>query len=138
MQRITVGVPLEPVDNGSHHDKKMITTTIPIVAKNNLDGDTNHVRIENTNDRGAPFEMTFRPPQETALRLGRDGRQKRKRGRPATRACRHEEDGDVRNRSFFFFWIGMHFCSSANVLGTTDSTPRRRFSGALCLTLTRR
>jgi hypothetical protein len=38
-------------------------TTIPMIAaKKSLGGDTNvDARIENTNDRGAPFEMAFRP-----------------------------------------------------------------------------
>jgi hypothetical protein len=65
------------------------TKTIPIVANNKLEGDTNvDVRIERTNDRGASFAMTFRP-RGTALRLERDGRIVADWPRAKARATRH-------------------------------------------------
>jgi hypothetical protein len=87
------------LDDSTHerHPRAPRTRTrimITIAAKKSLNGDSNvDARIENTIDRGAPFEMTFRlrhrPPTRVrpvdSLQIGRE----RKGGRLVTQAYRH-------------------------------------------------
>jgi galactose mutarotase-like enzyme len=69
-------------------------TIIPIAAKKSLlDGDTNvDARIEHTNDRGTPFEMTFHPRNCPPTRA--DWPRAKGRATHTSLQTRYEEDGD--------------------------------------------